>query len=117
MPAEPILKFAESKIAEPKPAEPISPEPSSEPKPTSSSEPFRTAADPDEEYFHQVYKDFLAIKRQCGENVSSLTYERFAEKLRKNRETLVKNYSCKSVKFQVYIKDGKAALKATPVKE
>jgi hypothetical protein len=25
-------------------------------------------------------------------------------------------YNCKSVKFQVYVKDGKAALKATPVK-
>jgi hypothetical protein len=76
-----------------------------------------SAEDADEEYFKQVFKEFLAIKRQCGENVANLTYERFAVKLRKNRETLISSYNCKSVKFQVYIKDGKAALKATPVKD
>jgi hypothetical protein len=123
VPPQPPKLPAEPKPAEPKPIVSTPPEPKlappamppaapGEPKPAEPVPP-----DPDEEYFHQVYKDFLAIKRQCGENISSLTYERFAEKLRKNRETLVKNYSCKSVKFQVYIKDGKAALKATPVKE
>jgi hypothetical protein len=71
----------------------------------------------EDEYYRQVYKEFLAIKRQCGENVSNLTFEKFAEKLNKNRDALVSRYGCKSVKFQVYIKDGKAALKATPVKE
>ncbi len=74
-------------------------------------------SDAEQEYFKQVFKEFLAIKQQCGENTSSLTYDRFAEKLRKNRDSLVKAYGCKAVKFQVYIKDGKAALKATPVKE
>jgi hypothetical protein len=29
---------------------------------------------------------------------------------------LVEKYSCRTVRFQVYVKDGKAALKATPVK-
>lgn len=71
----------------------------------------------EDEYYRQVYKEFLAIKRQCGENVSNLTFEKFAEKLNKNRDALVSRYGCKSVKFQVYIKDGKAALKATPVKD
>jgi hypothetical protein len=71
----------------------------------------------EDEYYRQVYKDFVSIKRQCGENVSNLTFERFAEKLNKNRDALVARYGCKSVKFQVYIKDGKAALKATPVKD
>ncbi|MCA9667717.1 MAG: hypothetical protein KC503_19090 [Myxococcales bacterium] len=67
-------------------------------------------------YFEQVYKDFIAIKRQCGENVENITYDRFATKLRKNRENLMSRYDCKGVKFQVYVKDGKAALKATPIK-
>lgn len=74
-------------------------------------------ADEQEEYFKQVFKEFLAIKRQCGEDVANLTFDRFAEKLRKNRDGLVARYGCRSVKFQVYVKDGKAALKATPVKE
>lgn len=70
-----------------------------------------------EAYFRQVFKEFITIKRQCGENTKNLTYERFAGKLQKNREDLVQRYNCKAVKFQVYIKDGKAALKATPVKD
>ncbi len=38
-------------------------------------------------------------------------------KLRKNKEQLVTKYNCKTVRFQVYVKEGKAALKATPVKD
>jgi hypothetical protein len=37
-------------------------------------------------------------------------------KLIRNREQLVKKYQCRTVRFQVYEKDGKAALKATPVR-
>lgn len=70
-----------------------------------------------EQYFDQIYKSFVSIKRQCGESIENLTYERFANKLRKNRAALLQRYKCKSVKFQVYIKDGKAAIKATPIKE
>ena len=40
-----------------------------------------------------------------------------AQKLRKNREQLVQKYACRTVRFAVYVKDGKAALKATPVKD
>ena len=50
-----------------------------------------------------------------GEQV--ITDAKFQGQLRKNKETLVKQYSCKRVKFTVYEKDGKAALKATPIKE
>jgi hypothetical protein len=59
----------------------------------------------------------VTIKKQCGESTDNLTLERFEKKLRKNRHNLIDRYECKSVKFQVYIKDGKAAIKATPIKE
>jgi hypothetical protein len=93
---------------------PPSPEPTPPPPEPASTV---TAPSGDEEYYRQVYKEFLSVKRQCGENVANLTFERFADKLNRNRETLVARYSCKAVRFQVYIKDGKAALKATPVKD
>jgi Double sensory domain of two-component sensor kinase len=67
-------------------------------------------------YFRQVYEDFVELKRKCGESTDGLTYDKFAVKLRQNRDQLVQKYSCKAVKFQVYVKDGKAALKATPVR-
>jgi hypothetical protein len=73
--------------------------------------------DPDEEQFRSIYKDFLGIKRQCGESTDNITYERFVAKLKKNRAALLERYGCESVRFQVYVKDGKAALKATPIKD
>ena len=37
--------------------------------------------------------------------------------LRKNRDTLIQRHGAKRVKFSVYVKDGKAALKANPIKD
>lgn len=70
----------------------------------------------DEQHFREVFREFLATKEKCAEASDGLTYDRFAQKLRKNRDALVEKYSCRTVRFQVYVKDGKAALKATPVK-
>jgi hypothetical protein len=74
-------------------------------------------ADPDQAHFEQVYRDFLATRERCGEGVDGLTLERFSDKLRKNREQLLSKYGCKTVRFTVYVKEGKAALRAAPVKE
>jgi hypothetical protein len=63
----------------------------------------------------QVFHDFLETKQRLGEPTENVTYEKFVSKLRQNREQLITKYNCKTVKFQVYVKDGKAALKATPV--
>ena len=75
------------------------------------------AGDPDEEHFHAVFNDFVSTRASCGEPADGVTYEKFALKLRKNRDQLVQKYACRTVRFQVYVKDGKAALKATPVKD
>lgn len=74
------------------------------------------AGDGEQEHFKKVFEEFVQIKRQCGEPVEALTFEKFLVTLRKNRETLIQRYNCKSVRFQVYVKEGKAALRATPVK-
>lgn len=68
-----------------------------------------------EQEFRQVYRDFIETKQACGESTDGITYDKFSGKLRSNRQQLITRYSCKNVKFQVYVKDGKAALKATPV--
>jgi Double sensory domain of two-component sensor kinase len=65
--------------------------------------------------FRQVYRDFIETKQACGESTEGITYDKFSGKLRSNRQQLISRYSCRTVKFQVYVKDGKAALKATPV--
>jgi len=66
-------------------------------------------------YFKQIHAEFVALKQKLGEPLEQLTYERFEVTLKKNRDALKARYGCKAVKFQVYEKDGKASLKATPV--
>ncbi|MDQ3341313.1 MAG: hypothetical protein M4D80_39670 [Myxococcota bacterium] len=68
-------------------------------------------------YFKQVYDQFISTKKTCGESTAGLTYEKFAEKLVRNRDDLIAKTHCREVRFTVYTKDGKAALKATPVKD
>ena len=76
-----------------------------------------TTVQTEEGYFKQVYEQFLAVKKTCNEPTGGLSYPKFAEKLIKNREDLMAKTGCREVRFTVYVKDGKAALKATPVKE
>jgi hypothetical protein len=72
---------------------------------------------PDDVEWQAVFQEFVATKQQCGESIDGFSYEKFAERLRKNRDTLVQKYGAKRVKFGVHVKDGKAALKANPIKE
>jgi hypothetical protein len=65
----------------------------------------------------QVYHDFVRIKQDCGEAVEGFTFERFTSTLRKNRETLMRQHGVQHVQFSAYVKQGRAALKAKPVRE
>jgi hypothetical protein len=67
-------------------------------------------------YFQEIYGQFVALKQKLGEPVDQLTFDRFEVTLKKNRDTLMARYGCNQVRFQIYEKDGKASLKATPVK-
>ena len=75
-----------------------------------------TVADPAAEW-HQVYEEFLRTKRECNEPTEGLTFEKFQQTLKKNRDALMQRHGCKRVKFSVYVKEGRASLKATPVRE
>ena len=75
-------------------------------------------ADEEEEaHFGRTFDDFLDKKRQCGESTVGLSRDKFFQKLRDNKAALVDKHGCRTVRFSVYIKDGKAALKATPVRD
>ncbi|MBL8625368.1 MAG: hypothetical protein JNK64_28915 [Myxococcales bacterium] len=71
----------------------------------------------EEAYFRSVFDEFVALKAKCGEPTAGLTYAKFVDKLRKNQEELLAKPGTVGVRFSVYVKDGKAALKATPVKD
>jgi hypothetical protein len=65
----------------------------------------------------RVYEEFVRLKRECGEATDGISFEKFKNTLRKNRDQLLQRHACKSVRFSVYVKDGKAALKASPVRD
>jgi len=77
---------------------------------------FEDMGDSRERYYREIYDDFVETKSTCGENVDSFTYEKFAKKLRKQSDVLLARADVKDVEFSVYIKDGKAALKAKVIK-
>jgi hypothetical protein len=72
---------------------------------------------PAEESYHKdVFEQFLKTKKQCNESIVGLSLDKFSDKLRKNAADIKARFKCNTVKFQVYVKNGKAALKAIPGK-
>lgn len=65
--------------------------------------------------FRTLFEEFIALKRECGESTASLSYEKFASKMRASRDSLMAKHGCDEVKFQLYVRDGRAAVKAKPV--
>jgi hypothetical protein len=77
-----------------------------------------SADDADEEaHFKNIFNDFVATKRECGESIAGLTLDKFKDKLRGNKDALMSKHQCRTVRFAVYVKDGRAALKATPIRD
>ena len=68
-------------------------------------------------HFRHVFDDFVETKRSCGEAITGLTQAKFLQKLRDNKTALVNKHGCRTVRFSVYVKDGKAALRATPIRD
>jgi len=69
----------------------------------------------DEAHYRQVYEEFLATKASCGEATTGLTMEKFRQRLLDSRSQMMTKHGCRTVRFTVYVKDGKAALRSTPV--
>jgi hypothetical protein len=76
------------------------------------------APDADEEPdWQHVFSEFVRTKQSCGESTDGVTFEKFKQTLRKNRDALAQRHGVAKVKFSVYVKDGRAALKANPIRE
>ncbi len=93
--------------------EPVPPAPAS--APPVAAAPIDGAA-AEEEHWREVFREFMRVRAECGEPTQGLTYERLRAKLEANRAALMTKYGCRTVRFQVYVKEGKTALKATPVR-
>ena len=74
------------------------------------------AADGEEDHFREVFEQFVAMQKECGASVRGLTFDKFVRKLHAARDQVMKRHNAEEVRFTVYVKEGRAALKASPVK-
>ena len=71
----------------------------------------------EERHYREVFEQYIAMKNSTGESTQGQTFEKFVASLKKNRDQIMKKHGAKTVRFSVYLKDAKTALKATPVRE
>ncbi|MFH1531555.1 MAG: MXAN_5187 C-terminal domain-containing protein [Pseudomonadota bacterium] len=62
------------------------------------------------EYYQRVYKEFLDAKRQLGEDISTITFTSFVDRLVRTEKGLRERFGCKSVRFRVELKNKQVAL-------
>lgn len=68
-------------------------------------------------HFREVFEQYVATRARCGESTADLNLDKFEAMLHKNREQILSaRPDADAVRFTVYVKDGKAALKANPTK-
>ncbi|MEE9386861.1 MAG: MXAN_5187 family protein [Nannocystaceae bacterium] len=86
------------------------------PHETYHNEPGQEYEDRRQNYYREVYEQFVQTKVVCGENTDGFSFDKFARKLEQNTETLMKRDDAADIRFTVYIKNGCAALKARVIK-
>ncbi len=102
-----------------KKAPPAPPRPGAAPSAGKAPAPAAPAAEEfdEEKHFKEVFGKYLATRKECGESVDGMSYEKFSVTLRKNRDQILSKHDAKAVRFTVYVKAGKASLKASPIKK
>ena len=63
-------------------------------------------------HFQRVFEEYIALRAKCGESTASVAADKFFAKLQSNRDQLIAKYGCRTARFSVYVKDGKAAITA-----
>ncbi len=67
----------------------------------------------DRAYF-ALYQNFLEERLRCQQSIANIGYERFVRKVESSRNRIFEEYQTRDIEFQVYQKNGKAALRAIP---
>ena len=64
-----------------------------------------------------LFEAYREAKGACGEDFASMTREKLDQVIAKQREQIRAKTGCDDVRFRVVVENGKAKLKATPVKK
>ena len=79
-------------------------------------QPRLTAEQQEDLAYKAVYERFIEVRSQCGQN-SDLEFDTIRDTLKRQVRTIKSKFRVERVKFRVAIEDGKAKLKAIPVRE
>lgn len=63
-----------------------------------------------------LFAAYVEAKGRCGEDVKNLSREKLDELVARQRAAIREKTGCDDVRFRVVVEDGKAKLKATPLK-
>jgi hypothetical protein len=74
-----------------------------------------TEAEREDQALRQVFERYLEVRKECGQT-ADLGFDSVRDVLQKQVRTIKSRYGCAAVKFKVAIEDGKAKVKAIPVK-
>lgn len=72
------------------------------------------AAEPQDAYYHRLFNEYIAAKRQLGDSVDEITQAAFIAHIRNNEQQTAQRIG-RPVRYQVQIRDGAIALVAVPV--
>ncbi len=101
-----------------RPRTPIAMQPPAAPPSSSPAPPSTDGDEPKAAYYREIFEEFLQVKIACGEPTAGFTFDKFVKKLQKNTQDILDKHSdVRDVQFTVYVKDGKAALKAKIVRQ
>jgi len=61
-----------------------------------------------------VYRAYVEAKRRCNEDTTRLSFDAVAESLKRQVPELLERHKARDVEYRVFVKDGKAILRAVP---
>jgi len=61
-----------------------------------------------------VYQAYVEAKKQCNEDTTKMSFDQVAASLRKQVPELLVRHRAKDVEYRVFVKDGRAVLRAVP---
>lgn len=67
-----------------------------------------------ENRLRSVYRAYVEAKRRCNEDTTRLSFDAVAASLKKQVPELLERHNARDVEYRVFVKDGKAVLRAVP---
>lgn len=74
------------------------------------------ANEPEDAYYERVFREYVSAKEAAGENVSSITQDKFVQRLKANEQSLLKKHGSRMVRFQVQVRGNQVNLKPVVIR-